>query len=133
MFNYRPPDDPNLQAALDEVKQVMRRHGLAGACMLVSEDEAAFTYGLHAPWSAIRSDPCTPLGWRFHAQSAEDGKELTERRVTGAVHTICQLSDFGSQTQDWMEQIKAMLRDAGIDFDHTPFGGQPLPRILAGR
>ena len=132
MFNDRDIEDPKLQKALNEVKQVLARYGLAGACMLVSENEAAFTYGMHAPWSALRYDPETPMGFRFRAKSAEDGKNLTHRRVEGAMHTICQLSDFGEQTTAWMEDLKLMLRRAGIEFDHTPFGGKPLPHIELG-
>jgi hypothetical protein len=131
MMNDRPIEDPELEKALNEVKQVMARYRLAGACMLVSANEAAFTYGMHAPWSALRLDPNTPLGFRFRAKTAEDGAEKTNKRVEAAMHTICQLSDFGSQTMDWMEQLKAMLRDAGIDFEHTPFGGRPLPGLGA--
>ena len=129
MMNDRPIENPRLQKALNEVKQVMARYGFAGACMLVSENEAAFTYGMHAPWSALRFDPDTPLGFRFRARSAEDGAAATHKRVEGAVHTICQLSDFGEQTTAWMEDMKLMLRQAGIDFDHTPFGGKPLPHL----
>lgn len=129
MINDRPIQDPKLQKALDEVKQVMARYGIAGACMLVSQDEAAFTYRMHAPWSALRYDPSTPLGFRFRANSSEDGKEATHKRVENAMHTICQLSDFGEQTTAWMEDLKLMLRRAGIDFDHTPFNGKPLTHL----
>lgn len=132
MMNDRPIEDPKLQKALDEVKRVMARYGLAGACMLVSENEAAFTYGMHAPWSAMRPDASTPLGFRFRAKSAEEGKERTERCVLGAMHTICQLHDFGFQTETWMEDLMIMLRDAGIDFSHTPFNGKPLPHLSFG-
>jgi len=128
-MNDRSVQDPRLQKALDEVKMVFARYGMAGAAMVISPEEAAFVYAMHAPWSAIRFDPDSPLGWRLRAKEAEDGRAVTEARVEGAMHTICQLADFGSQTQDWMEQIKAMVREAGIDFDHTPFGGQPLPSI----
>jgi hypothetical protein len=129
MINERPIEDPQLQKALDEVKQIMARYGLAGACMLVSADEAAFTYGMHAPWSALRPDATTPLGFRFRAQSKVDGKAETERRIEGAMHTICQLSDFGEQTTMWMEDLKLMLRRAGIEFEHTSFGGNQLPHL----
>jgi hypothetical protein len=132
MQNDRPIDDPKLQKALNEVKQTMARYGLAGACMLVSESEAAFTYGMHAPWSALRYDASTPLGFRFRAISAEEGHEKAHRRVEGAMHTICQLSDFGEQTTTWMEDMKLMLRRAGIEFDHTPFGGRPLQHLTFG-
>lgn len=129
MNNDRPIQDRNLRQALREVQAIFQRRRLAGACMIVAPDEAAFTYAMHAPWSALRPDSTTPLGFRFRAHSAEDGKELTEERVEGAMHTICQLSDFGAQTMDWMEQLKAMLRHAGIDFDHTPFNGKPPPPL----
>jgi hypothetical protein len=129
VINDRPIEDPKLQRALIVVKEVMARYGLAGAVMLVSSEEAAFAYRMHAPWSALRYDAETPLGFRFRANSAKDGKQETERRVLGAMHTICQLSDFGEQTTAWMEDLKLMLRRAGIDFDHTPFGGKPLQHL----
>jgi hypothetical protein len=130
MNNDRPIDDPKLQAALDEVKRIMDRYGFAGACMLVAPREAAFTYGLHAPWSAFRPDPSTPLGFRLRARTAEDGKELTIARVEGAMHTICQLGDFGLQTTMWMEDLLTMARRAGIEVTHTPFNGRPPQPII---
>jgi hypothetical protein len=132
MINDRPIEDIRLQKALNEVKQVLARYGIAGACMLVSEREAAFHYRMAAPWSALRYDPDVQLGFRFRAKSSEDGKEETERRIGGAMHTICQLSDFGEQTTAWMEDLKLMLRRAGIDFEHTPFNGKPLQHLAVG-
>jgi protein tyrosine phosphatase (PTP) superfamily phosphohydrolase (DUF442 family) len=132
MINDRPVHDPKLQKALDEVRQVMARYGLAGAVMLVSDQEAAFSYKMDAPWSALRYEPGLPLGFRFRAKSNEDGKEKTRSRVEGAMHTICQISDFGEQTTAWMEDMKLMLRRAGIDFEHTPFGGNPLEHLVPG-
>lgn len=131
MQNNRPVNDPNLQMALSEIKAIMLKHDLAGAAMLVSPTEAAFTYGMFASWSALRPDPNTPLGVRFTAQSQRDGKELTQRRIEGALHTICQLCDFGTQTEMWMEDFKEILRAAGVDFDHVSFGGQELPHLGA--
>jgi hypothetical protein len=132
MMNDRPIDNPTLQKALDEVKQTMRRYGFAGCVMLVSPTEAAYGYSMHAPWSAIRYDGTTPLGFRFRAQSQVDGEEVAHRRIEGAMHTICQLSDFGEQTTMWMEDLKLMLRRAGIEFDHTPFGGRVLEHLVLG-
>lgn len=129
MINDRPIDDPNLQRALDAIRGIMRRYNLAGAVMLVSSEESAFTYKMDAPWSAIQPEPGTPLGFRIRAKSGEDGRALTQARLEGALHTICQLSDFGEQTTAWMEDLKILLRRAGIDFEHTPFNGQPLGHI----
>jgi hypothetical protein len=130
--NDRPIDNPDLQRALNAIQGIMRRYDLAGAVMLVAPEEVAFAYKMDATWSAIRPEPGSPLGFRIRAKSAEDGATVTRQRVEGAAHTICQLSDFGAQTMGWMEQLKAMLRSAGIEFDHTPFGGKPLPSIVAG-
>ena len=129
MMNDRPIEDQNLQDGLDEIKMIMLCRGLAGCAMLVAPEEAAFTYGMHAPWSALIPDPDAPLGFRFRAVSKETGKEETKRRVEGAMHTICTLCDFGYQTAQWMDDLKDMLRRAGVDFEHTPRGGQPLFRI----
>jgi len=128
-MNDRPVEDPRLQKALDECKQVFARYGFAGCTMVISPDEAAFFYAMYAPWSAIRYEPKSPLGWRLRAVSAEDGHAKTHARLEGAVHTVCQLADFGAQTMDWMEQVKAMIRNAGVEFEHIPFGGKPLPSI----
>lgn len=130
-MNNRPVDDPRLQKALDEVKQVFARYGYAGCAMVISPEEAVFFYAMHAPWSAIRYDPDAPLGWRFRAVSGgAESDAVLHVKVEAALHTVCQLADFGAATQDWMEQVKAMLRRAGIEFDHTSFGGQPLPPIV---
>jgi hypothetical protein len=88
-----------------------------------------FSYKMHAPWSSIDYDPTTEMGFRIRANSRRDGKELTQAAVEGAVHTICQMSDFGEQTMSWMEDLKLLLRQHGIDFDHNPFGGKPLHRL----
>lgn len=101
--------------------------------MLVAEEEAAFSYKLHARWSAFRRDDATPLGWRLRIKEAEINKREAKRRAEGAAHTACQLSDFGAATMDWCEQIKFLLRKAGIDFDHVPFNGRPLPSIEVER
>ena len=129
MINDRPGDDPNLQAALDEIRGVMERYDFPGAVMLVAEDEAAYAYKMDAAWSALRKDRAAPLGFRLRAVSAEIGKREAQRRVEGAMHTICQLSDFGEMTTAWMEDLKLMARRAGIDFEHTPFNGEPLPHV----
>lgn len=129
MINERPIDDPKLQEALNEVRGVMERYDFAGAVMLVAAEEAAFAYKMDATWSALRKDNSTPLGFRFRAKTADTGKRETERRVLGGMHTICQLSDFGEQTTAWMEDLKLLLRRAGIDFEHTPFNGRPLQHL----
>ncbi len=132
MKNDRPIEDENLQAGLAEIRDIMQRRGLAGCAMLVSSEEAAFIYGMHAPWSAMQPDAGADLGFRLRAKSKEDGAAVTTARVLGALHTICQLCDFGYQTAMWMDDLKAGLRKAGIDFEHIRNGGKPLPHLTVG-
>jgi len=120
MMNDRPIDDPNLQLALDEIRATMLRHGFAGAVIVVAPQEAAYTYVMHAPWSAIRPDPGSPLGWRVRASVQEDGAEGRHERLEGAAHTICQ-------------QLKVMLRRSGLEIEHNPFGGKPIPSLALGQ
>ncbi len=129
MFNDRPIEDPNLAAGLSEVRQIMQQRGLAGACMLVSATEYAYTYGMHAPWSAIQPDPDTPLGFRIRTSIAEHGKEGRNSRLEGAAHTVCVLCDFGYQTASHMEDLIRILQASGLEIEHTPYGGKPLPHI----
>jgi hypothetical protein len=130
MFNDRPIADPNLQRALDAIRRIMQRHNLAGACLLVSETEAAYTYKMHADWSAISADHTTPFGFRIRANAATDGLAQATRLIEGAAHTIYQIGDFGEQTGMWMGDLKTMLRNAGIDVEHKSFNGYPPPHIV---
>lgn len=127
--NNRPIEDPKLQRALNAIVATMERQGFAGAVMVVAPQEAAFSFVLHAPWSAISKDPGTPMGFRIRSLAGSDGA-AHQARLEGAIHTLCQLADFGSMTMDWMEQLKAMLRRAGLEFEHTPFNGRPPAPII---
>jgi hypothetical protein len=39
------------------------------------------------------------------------------------------MQDFGQQTRIWAGDLLQMLRDQGVQITHTPFNGQPLPRL----
>jgi hypothetical protein len=129
MLNDRPIENPQLQKALNECQRILHRYGFAGALCLVSEDECAFGYKMHADWSAFRPDASTELGFRLRAKSAEDGADTTHKRVEGAMHTVCQMHDFAEQTAMWMQDLMRLARAGGIDFDHTPFNGRPPPHL----
>jgi hypothetical protein len=129
MFNERTIEDPRLQAALDEVLAVYRKYDLAGACMLVNEEEAAFAYPIYTTWNAVVEDDSTPMGFRIRVKEAEQGPTRAQALMLGTVHLFCQLKDFGAQTQLWMQDLLRMLRKSGIQYTHRPFNGQKLPRM----
>ena len=129
MFNDRPIEDQRLQAALHEVLAVYRKYDLAGACMLVSEEEAAFAYPVYTTWNAVVEDESTPMGFRIRAKEAEQGPERSHALLLGTVHLFCQLKDFGAQTQVWMQDLLRVLRKSGIQYTHRPLNGRKLPRM----
>jgi len=129
MFNDRPIEDPHLQAALNEVLAIYRRYDLAGAVMLVSEDEAAFAYPIYTTWNIVVEDETIPLGFRFRLKEAEQGTERATALALGTGHLLHQLKDFGAQTQLWMGDLLRLLKQAGMSFTHVPFGGRKLPRL----
>ena len=118
MFNERPIDDAALQAALNEVKAIFAKYGLAGAAMLVSAGESAWTYGLPTAWSAFTADPRTPLGFRIRASLEADGEEGRHRKLEGAAHIICSLEDFGAMTEQWMGELRGALERTGLAIEH---------------
>lgn len=129
MYNDRPIEAPRLQAALDEIQAIYRRYDLAGAVMLVSEDEAAFAYPLYTTWNIVVEDETIPLGFRFRVSQAEQGRERAASLALGTGHMLHQLKDFGAQTQLWMGDLLRLLKQAGVSFTHVPFNGRKLPRL----
>ena len=131
MKNDRPIEDPRLQEALHIMARVCREYDLAGAIMLVSEQEAAFTYPIYTTWNIVVEDDTLPLGFRFRVKEAEQGKQRAAALAQGTGHMLHQLKDFGAQTQIWMGDLLRNLARAGIAFHHVPFNGRKLPRLTS--
>lgn len=131
MQNDRPIQDPRLQEALTMIHLICREYDLAGAIMLVSEHEAAFTYPIYTTWNIVAEDDSVPLGFRFRLKTAEQGPERAHQLALGTGHMLHQLKDFGAQTQLWMGDLLKNLAQAGMRFDHTPFNGRKLPRLTS--
>jgi hypothetical protein len=131
MRNDRPIEDPRLQEALAMIQIICREYDLAGAIMLVSEHEAAFTYPVYTTWNCIIEDDTLPLGFRFRLKTAEQGPTRAEQLALGTGHMLHQLQDFGTQTQLWMGDLLRNLAKAGMRFSHRPFNGRKLPRLTS--
>ena len=131
MQNDRRIEDPRLQEALTMIGLICREYDLAGAIMLVSEHEAAFTYPIYTTWNAVIEDETLPLGFRFRLKTAEQGPERAAALALGTGHMLHQLKDFGAQTQLWMGDLLTNLAKAGMHFAHRPFHGRKLPRLTS--
>jgi hypothetical protein len=131
LYNDRPIEDPKLQEAINMIQLICRQYDLAGAIMLVSEHESAFTYPIYTTWNIVIEDENLPLGVRFRISSKEQGPERAHQLALGTGHMLHSLKDFGLQTKVWMGDLITTLKKAGMTFHHTPFGGIKLPRLIS--
>ena len=100
-------NDPHLAAALNEVQATMRRHGVAGSCVLISATEAAYTHGLDAPWAAIQFNTKSQPHFRICAKPADP-------ELKGATHVSSKLADFAQRATVLAGGLKLLLYRAGV-------------------
>ena len=131
MFNDRPIEDEKLEQALELVQMIAAEYDLTACVMLQTEKESAWFYKLDAKWSAITKDAKMPLGFRITAKSNLMGKRHAHRILTAAASTIYGFRDFGAMTYKWMSDLAILLKQRGIEVEHTPFEGMELGDIEA--
>ena len=131
MFNDRPLQDARTQDALNMIVLIMRDYDLAGAVCVMNEYEAGYGYQLYTTFNAVIEDDSLPLGFRFRLKTEEQGPERAQQLAFGTGHMLHQLKDFGAQTQLWMGDLLKNLAKAGMRFDHVPFNGRKLPRLVS--
>ena len=130
-MNNRPVDNPDIASARKEILAVYERYGLAGGFSIIDANEFAYGYVLATDWSAVNRDAKAPMGLRITAKVSELGQEKAHELLEGAAHTFCSLSDFGAQTFAWGNQLVDLLRESGLEIEHTPYGGQKLGKITS--
>ena len=130
MQNDRPLTNPHMAECRQAMSDLLAYYDLAGAFCLIDGQEWGYAYHLPATWNAVvRDSSVQPLGFRILAKSADIGHGRAHELLTGTAHMLCSLKDFARQTQVWMNDLLGMLRRAGIEIEHTPFGGERLPRL----
>lgn len=129
MHNDRNVEDPNMQEALEKIKDIFQYYDLAGGVVVVNPNEWAYTYSLETTWNAITGDLSAPLGFRLRAKSDELEQEIVKERVSNTAHFFCSMIDFSTQTKLWFNDLKNILQKSGIRIHHVSFGGKKIPRI----
>lgn len=129
MNNKRPCTDPHLEACRAEILAVIQHYDLAGAVCLANEHEWAYAYQLSATWNGFVDDDTTPLGFRIRIQTDTLGAARAQAFAEGTVGLIGALKDFSTQTSTWMQDLFRILRKAGMQITHRPFGGKRPPRL----
>jgi len=129
MQNDRPIDDPHIQLVLKEFGALCAYYDLAGTCAVIGPHEWAYYYGLPTTWNGMVSDASTPLGFRIRIKEGDLGRERAQELAEGTAHVFATLQDFGKQTMTWGKDLLQVMRRAGMQILHTPFGGKALARI----
>jgi len=133
MQNNRPVNNPDIQYVLNEFQRLCRYYDLAGTCTVLDAQESGFTYALYTTWNAVIEDDSLPMGFRIRLKTAEQGAERAQALAEGTAWTFGALLDFGTQTRTWGHDMLTLLRQAGMNIVHTPFGGAKLPRLRGQR
>ena len=129
MFNDRPIRSAQLREALDLIGSTINYYDIAGGAFLVYKDEWCYGYQMPATWNAHIEDKATPMGFRIRAREDELGRDRAGELLLGSAQVLTSMQDFGNQTRLWAGDMIKLLRKAGLHIDHTPFGGQRLPRL----
>ena len=127
--NDRPLTNPHMEHCRQEMLLLLERYDLAGAVCLIDGQEMGFAYHLPATWNAFVPDDTLRLGFRVRAKSEDLGHDRAHMLLEGTAQTVGGLKDFGRQTDVWMQDLFRLLRKAGVQIVHRPFGGQRLPRL----
>ena len=130
MQNDRPLNNPHMERCRQEMLLLLEQHDLAGAVCLIDDQEMGFAYHLPATWNAFVEDATLPLGFRIRAKSADLGHDRAQYLMNGVGAVLGGLKDFATQTQVWMQDLTRLLRKAGVQVSHRPFGGQRVPHLV---
>lgn len=112
------PFDPRLEAALEEIKLILKKYDIGACIQLAGQHHTEFFYELSPTWSCItmRPEPDGTCFVRFKAATATGGPVEKERAIvsTGLVFGLHSLA--GRETED-MLKIMMMLAQH-FDIEH---------------
>lgn len=109
--------DPKLKAAMEEIKQVIKKYEIGGAITIASKTHAEFLYELPA-WSCVSF---TDRGLSIYSQKSHF-RSIDEQRENqeASFHVIYQIRDIAAQTFMLFEKCtKGIEQHANVE--HKPF------------
>lgn len=128
MYNDRPVNDPKLQECLEIIQTVLAEYDFAGAVQIGNAQEWVYTYRIATEWNAAYIDENTPLGFRIRAKHDVPGDHEKLEAFAGVVAS---LKDWGAQCIRVSQDFMLMLKQAGIEVDHTPWPDHgPPPQVI---
>lgn len=108
--------DPKVQAAINEIEQVLRRHDLAGVAIVSSPSHTHYLHHIEATWSCCRME--SPHGLRFRCKRAD---YPTEAEWKETMRISCGLvAGFEHALESSAQQLRRLLLALGkkVGIDH---------------
>lgn len=111
--------DPKLKIAMEEIKDILLKHEIAGAITLVSKTHSEYLY--HFPkWSCVSM---SDRGLSAYSQKRfYPNAEAQKENVEQSLHIVFQIRDIAAQTFTWFDRFTQMIREK-IDIEHRPLLG----------
>ncbi len=121
-----PTEQTTIEAALQEINEVLEKHNLAGYAIVTSHDSTNFTFPVDRDWNAIRFHPKS--GSLILSKSGIKGADAKDAALKASLETIMSMSStmmnhvstlnkFASTICE-RPDVKRVLKKAGIT--HQP-------------
>lgn len=120
-----PGYDPKLKIAMDEIKQILVKHDIAGEIGLVSETHSEYCHHICKPsWSALSFyNIGETIGIRLKVQAKTGGPE-ERRKAEATIHMVAQFRDLAVDAFEVYNSIFEMC-DVHFDIEVTPRQHRP--------
>lgn len=108
----KKPYDPNLRAAMEEIKPIIRKYDCMAIVLLASPANSEFLMNPTASWTVARweGDPAD-VKLRFRSKREDfASKEMHHAATEATVHGIESLRWLSARMHDQMTQVIEMLR-----------------------
>src|SRR5262245_25917454 len=112
--------DPNVQAAVDEILAVLKKHDLAGTCFISSQSHVHYLHHMEATWSCIYFiEDAKGQGVRFRIQRSEfPTDEAYKKASEDSVGLLQGTLDAMRNTSEVYTEILTRLIAHGWKWDH---------------
>jgi len=114
----KPPYDPRLKVIAEDIKRVLRKHGVAAAAIALASDTHSEFVLEFPPWCGVQ---CEGKGVRIKLPAKDQERAEASIWALLALRDLC-LLNFNS-LNNIGEQIKAEIERQGGSFSHTAFHG----------
>jgi hypothetical protein len=102
--------DPNLQAAMEEIKVVLKKYDCAGMVTLASPDYAEFLYEISPSWSCAKVKPLPKGGYEVRINAKRKDYPTKEAHARAINQTAGLFMSFHNMAEKQQNQMLAVMK-----------------------